>query len=49
LEQKLNEEQQQKMDEGIRAAKEHNAKNWAEYKTKHLNEESQQNKGGSND
>jgi hypothetical protein len=40
--QKLNEEQQQKMDEGIRAAKQHNASNWAEYKVKYEGQKSQQ-------
>jgi hypothetical protein len=41
---KMKKEDREHIEQGMRAAEEHNAKNWAEYKTKHLNEESQQNK-----
>ena len=43
---KFKKEDKEKLEQGRKAAEQHNASNWAEYKTKRLNEQSQQKKDG---
>jgi hypothetical protein len=48
MNEKLSKEQRERIEQGARAAKQHNASNWAEYKTKSLKPQ-QKKEGGNND